>query len=131
MGRGAKAGNGGRFIDNSRECPGPALIVRAFYGSNTGAAHTGGHRVADAEFLVCQAAGRGYDADCIRALVTKWWPHPAEKNRTEPICVRPYPVARNVIEQTFNKIKEVADRHALGQARGQLAGHHQLASTRL
>jgi transposase len=55
-------------------------------------------------------ADRGYDADWIRALVTKWraWANiPPRSNRSEPICLSPHLYrARNLIERFFNKIKQ-------------------------
>jgi len=55
-------------------------------------------------------ADRGYDADWIRALVTKryaWANIPPRRNRNDPICFSPhlYP-ARNLIKRFFNKIKQ-------------------------
>jgi transposase len=55
-------------------------------------------------------ADRGYDADWIRALVTKqgaWANIPPKRNRKEPICFSPYLYrARNLVERFFNKIKQ-------------------------
>ena len=55
-------------------------------------------------------ADRGYDADWIRALVTKrraWANIPPRSNRTESICFSPYLYrARNLVERFFNKIKQ-------------------------
>src|SRR5262249_53267473 len=55
-------------------------------------------------------ADRGYDADWIRALVTKrhaWANVPPRSNRNEPICFSPHLYrARNLIERFFNKIKQ-------------------------
>src|SRR5215813_8117664 len=56
-------------------------------------------------------ADRGYDADWIRALVTKrraWANIPTRSNRNEPICFSPHLYrARNLVERFFNKIKQV------------------------
>src|SRR6201981_2390092 len=53
---------------------------------------------------------RGYDADWIRALVTKrraWANIPPRSNRNEPICFSPHLYrARNLVERFFNKIKQ-------------------------
>ena len=55
-------------------------------------------------------ADRGYDADWIRALVTKrhaWANIPPRSNRNEPICFSPHLYrARNLVERFFNKIKQ-------------------------
>jgi transposase len=55
-------------------------------------------------------ADRGYDADWIRALVTKrraWANIPPRSNRSEPICYSPHLYrARNLVERFFNKIKQ-------------------------
>lgn len=55
-------------------------------------------------------ADRGYDADWIRALITKrhaWANIPPRSNRTEPICFSPHlHRARNLVERFFNKIKQ-------------------------
>jgi transposase len=55
-------------------------------------------------------ADRGYDADWIRALVTKqhaWTSIPRRSNRNEPICFsRHLYRARNLVERFFNKIKQ-------------------------
>jgi transposase len=54
-------------------------------------------------------ADRGYDADWIRALITKrraWANIPPRSNRNEPICLSPDLYrARNLVERFFNKIK--------------------------
>ena len=54
-------------------------------------------------------AGRGYDAEWIRALAAKkgtWANIPPRRNRAEPICFSPYLYrARNLVERFFNKIK--------------------------
>jgi len=54
-------------------------------------------------------AGRGYDADWIRALVSQrgaWANMPPKRNRTEPVCFSPYLYrARNLAERYFNMIK--------------------------
>src|SRR6201987_6127076 len=56
-------------------------------------------------------ADRGYDADWIRALVTKqhaWANIPPRSNRNEPICFsRHLYRARNLVERFFNKINNV------------------------
>jgi transposase len=53
---------------------------------------------------------RGYDADWIRALVTKqgaWANIPPRSNGNEPICFSPHLYrARNLVERFFNKIKQ-------------------------
>ena len=55
-------------------------------------------------------ADRVYDADWIRALVTKrraWANIPPRSNRNEPICFSPHLYrARNLVERFFNKIKQ-------------------------
>jgi transposase len=55
-------------------------------------------------------ADRGYDADWIRALVTKqraWANIPPRSNRNDPICFSPHLYrARNLVERFFNKIKQ-------------------------
>jgi transposase len=55
-------------------------------------------------------ADRGYDADWIRALISKrgaWANIPPRRNRNEPICFSPYLYrARNLVERFFNKIKQ-------------------------
>ena len=55
-------------------------------------------------------ADRGYDADWIRALVSRrraWANIPARSNRNEPICFSPHLYrARNLVERFFNKIKQ-------------------------
>jgi transposase len=55
-------------------------------------------------------ADRGYDADWIRALVTKqraWANIPPRSNRNDPICVSPHLYrARNLVERFFNKTKQ-------------------------
>jgi transposase len=55
-------------------------------------------------------ADRGYDADWIRALVTKRRARaniPARSNRNESICFSPHLYrARNLVERFFNKIKQ-------------------------
>ena len=55
-------------------------------------------------------ADRGYDADWIRALVGQqgaWANIPPKRNRKDVICFSPYLYrARNLIEQSFNKIKQ-------------------------
>jgi transposase len=55
-------------------------------------------------------ADRGYDADWIRAFVTKkgaWADVPPRCNRTEPICSSPHLYrARNLVERFFDKIKQ-------------------------
>ena len=55
-------------------------------------------------------ADRGYDADWIRALVTKghaWANIPPRSNRSEPICFSPLLYrARNLVKRFFNKIKQ-------------------------
>jgi transposase len=55
-------------------------------------------------------ADRGYDADWIRALVTKrraWANIPPSSNRNEPICFSPHLYrARNLVERFSNKIKQ-------------------------
>jgi transposase len=55
-------------------------------------------------------ADRGYDADWIRALVTRrraWANIPPRRNRNEPICFSPHLYrARNLVEKFFNKIKQ-------------------------
>jgi transposase len=55
-------------------------------------------------------ADRGYDADWIRALITKrhaWANIPPRSNRNEPICFSPHLYrARNLVERFFNKIKQ-------------------------
>jgi transposase len=55
-------------------------------------------------------ADRGYDADWIRALVSKrhaWANIPPRRNRNEPICFSPHLYrARNLIERFFNMIKQ-------------------------
>jgi transposase len=55
-------------------------------------------------------ADRGYDADWIRAIVTKrhaWANIPPRRNRNEPISFSPHLYrARNLIERFFNKIKQ-------------------------
>ena len=54
-------------------------------------------------------AGRGYDADWIRALIRQhgaWANIPARRNRMEALCFSPYLYrARNFVERFFNKIK--------------------------
>ena len=55
-------------------------------------------------------ADRGYDADCIRALVNEqgaWANIPPKRNRRDPICFSPYLYrSRNLVERFFNKIKQ-------------------------
>jgi transposase len=55
-------------------------------------------------------ADRGYDADWIRAIVTKrraWVNIPPRSNRNEPICFSPHLYrARNLVERFFNRIKQ-------------------------
>jgi hypothetical protein len=55
-------------------------------------------------------ADRGYDADWIRAIVTKrraWANIPPRSNRNEPICFSPHLYrARNPVERFFNRIKQ-------------------------
>jgi transposase len=55
-------------------------------------------------------ADRGYDADWIRAIVTKrrgWANIPPISNRNEPICFSPHLYrARNLVERFFNRIKQ-------------------------
>jgi transposase len=55
-------------------------------------------------------ADRGYDANWIRALVTKrhaWANIPPRSNRSEPICFSQHLYrARNLVERFFNKIKQ-------------------------
>jgi transposase len=55
-------------------------------------------------------ADRGYDADWIRAIVTKrsaWANIPPRSNRNEPICFSPHLYrARNQVERFFNRIKQ-------------------------
>jgi transposase len=55
-------------------------------------------------------ADRGYDANWIRALVTKRRARaniPPRSNRTEPICFSPHLYRpRNPVEPFFNKIKQ-------------------------
>jgi transposase len=55
-------------------------------------------------------ADRGYDADWIRAFVTKqgaWANIPPKRNRKNPICFSPYLYRdRNLVERFFNKIKQ-------------------------
>ena len=55
-------------------------------------------------------ADRGYDADWIKALVTKrrvWAKIPPKSNRTEAICFSPHLYqGRNLVERFFNKIKQ-------------------------
>lgn len=81
-------------------------------------------------------ADRGYDADWIRALVTRrraWANIPPRSNRNEPICFsRHLYRARNLVERFFNKItqcRRVATRY------DKLAANYlafvQLASIRL
>jgi transposase len=52
----------------------------------------------------------GYDADWIRAFVTKrgaWANIPPKRNRKDPICFSPYLYRdRNLVERFFNKIKQ-------------------------
>jgi transposase len=55
-------------------------------------------------------ADHGYDADWIRELAMKkgaWANIPPKRNRSEPICFRPYLYrARNRVERFFNRIKQ-------------------------
>ena len=55
-------------------------------------------------------AGRGYDADWIRALISQhsaWANIPPRRNRKEALCFSPYLYrARNLVERFFNKIKQ-------------------------
>jgi transposase len=81
-------------------------------------------------------ADRGYDADWIRALISRhgaWANIPPRRNRKDALCFSPYLYrARNLVERFFNKIKQcrrVATRY------GKLAANYlafvQLASIRL
>ena len=55
-------------------------------------------------------ADRGYDSDCISALVNEqgaWANIPPKRNRRDPICFSPYLYrSRNLVERFLNKIKQ-------------------------
>jgi transposase len=80
-------------------------------------------------------ADRGYDADWIRALVTKrraWANIPPRSNRNEPICVSPHLYrARNLVERFFNKQTMSANRNTLRKLSANCLAFVQLASIRL
>jgi transposase len=80
-------------------------------------------------------ADRGYDADWIRALVTRrraWANIPPRSNRSEPICFGPHLYrARNLVERFFNKIKMSAVATRYDKLAANYLAFVQLASIRL
>lgn len=64
---------------------------------------------------------RGYDADWIRELARQqgaWANIPPKRNRQDPICFSPYLYgARNVVERSFNKIKQCASQPDMTNSR--------------